>query len=464
MSSLDILTDLALNSNGDDITSEAFAATKKIILDTVGVVWAGYSQPGVSPVLELVREWGGRNDSVIFLDGNRVPASNAALVNSAMAHALDYDDTNKKCHMHVMSCIFPAAFAAAEKANSSGKEFVEALIIGTEVACRIAKLSLKLQLTEDCSKRTLARGGFLPSSVIGGFGAVAAVSRLWGLAEKETANAFGINYCQASGNRQALLDHTLSKRLQPGFAARSAICAVELAQKGFTGPENCISGERGLFRVYFNVEPPADEEFYGRAGFYEIENLSVKKYPSCGACHTCTEVAIDLAKEHDLDPDEIELVELYGPKGGIVGYPWPEESDKNPQVTAQFCASYGVALGLLKRKAGLREYTGDILVENARTVALAKEIEIKGNLPGNKGNLHGVSVRTKDGRVLEKYYDHVELWLPHKTSFDDVVEKFMDCMDFAGASEEKAQEIISSVKRIDSLSNITDFASLCLCR
>ena len=59
-------------------------------------------------------------------------------------------------------------------------------------------------------------------------------------------NAFGLAYSQASGNRQALLDGSISKRIQPGFAAMQGINSVYLAKNGISGAQNIFSGKFSL--------------------------------------------------------------------------------------------------------------------------------------------------------------------------------------------------------------------------
>lgn len=113
-----------------------------------------------------------------------------------------------------------------------------------------------------------------------------AASRLLGLAREQCVEAMGINYAQVSGNRQALLDMTLTKRLQPAFAARSAPWALGLASRGMTGPHRALEGRCGYFHAYMNGDVPNAEELTVSKAWYELENVAVKRYPGCGACHS----------------------------------------------------------------------------------------------------------------------------------------------------------------------------------
>jgi 2-methylcitrate dehydratase PrpD len=81
-----------VNVKYEDLPHAAVEATKKHILDFLGVALAGSSKPGVKELLEIVTDWGGKEESSILCYGSKVPAPNAAQVNATMGHALDYDD------------------------------------------------------------------------------------------------------------------------------------------------------------------------------------------------------------------------------------------------------------------------------------------------------------------------------------------------------------------------------------
>ena len=75
---------------------------------------------------------------------------------------------------------------------------------------------------------------------------------------EQTVHALGINYAQAAGNRQALFDKTLAKRLQPAFAVRSALWAAGLAECGITGPPEAIEGDAlpcSIWEIWAAVTP-----------------------------------------------------------------------------------------------------------------------------------------------------------------------------------------------------------------
>ncbi|OHD59839.1 MAG: hypothetical protein A2096_12470, partial [Spirochaetes bacterium GWF1_41_5] len=325
-----ILAELAIETKTGDLPESAFTAAKKMTLDSIACVAGGAHEPGSVEAAELAGEWGGREDASVFFHGIKVPLPHAVFVNSIMTHALDFDDVYMPAALHVTSLLFPTALSTAEFVKAGGREYLTAFILGTEVACLLGKAS-----------RNRRNGiNFLQTSVEGIFGATAAACRLLKLSVDETVHAMGIAYAQASGNRQAPTDLVLTKRMQPAFAARDAVYAALLAKKGITGAHRALEGEFGLFKIYYINTPPAENELRRRKDDqWQIERLSIKKYTSCGTSHSLIDAALKLARENNLDPDDVEHVEISWAgrnKAALVANSFSLEG--NVQVNAQFSA------------------------------------------------------------------------------------------------------------------------------
>jgi 2-methylcitrate dehydratase PrpD len=269
----------------------------------------------------------------------------------------------------------------------------------------------------------------------------------------------GIAYAQSSGSRQALLDHTLTKRIQPAFAARSALWASFLAADGITGPHRALEGEAGFFKVYVGSDPPDTPELAGLRDDWEVERVRIKRYPSCGATHASTMVAIELATEEGLDPDDIGEVTLdLGYKDiWFVGKPW--KMGKDPQVDAQFSAAYSAALGLVRRRAGLREYSAESVRGDKQVSDLASRVQIR-EIP-NTEHLRTdqvevtISVVTRDGRKLTRESDHWRKRLSH----DEILDKFNECVEFSGIwTPEQARSIVEAVSSLEKVVDVSALA------
>ena len=445
------LAELALNTTSRDITESAYLAAKKLILDTIGCTIAGSNQPGMRPILDQVREWGGKPECTILVHGGWGPAPGVAFLNGSMAHALDLDDVHLSASLHIMASMLPTVFAAAQMAGTTGQQILDATVIGVEIAGRIGL---------EFNKRR-QHGGFLNATVAGGYGTAAAACRLLGLDVEQTVNALGIYHSQNCGNRQALYDHTLTKRIQPGWAARNAIWAAALAKRGLTGPKRIFEGSCNLFLLYGANKPPwpKPEDVAGVRDEWETEWTSLKRFCSCGAMHPAVQAALDLANDNDLQPDDIDRVILFLGKGknAMVGVPW--DMGPNPQVDAQFCAPYCVALALMRRTAAISAMTDDAIRSDVEVQDLAKRVEMVYDWEGVEGKPTErwqntmpqiVAVHTKSGKYYESWGSRREVFDQFEMSYDDVAAKFHDCVEFSGRfTPQREQQIVDAVAKLE---------------
>jgi len=469
MSLSKILAELAVTIPATSLPSSAMDAAAKMTLDTLATGIAGWNADGVPESLALLRDWGGNPQCTVLVHGDRLPPPLAAFINGMMIHALDYDDLYRPAALHLMSSVLPVCLAAGELKSRTGRDLLAGVVLGVEVA---ARLGLALQ---PCWRRDQG-AGFLPSTIIGGFGATAAAARMLGLTVEQTTHALGIYYAQNAGNRQALYDKTLTKRMQPALAARAALWAAQLAERGLTGPRGAIEGDAGLIRLYAasdqKISPAALREALPE---YQIEKLAIKRFPSCGACHPLTQAALDLVREHSLEPARIEEIELYLGEGGnrMVGMPF--EIGETPQANAQFSVAYGVALALLRKGADITRYTSESILADEKVAALARQIRILHHLPEPPererfsddepsfvDQPHVLTVRTRDGRTLSARSSIRAVLSPESGDFETAAAKLRECAAFSGiCPPDQAGAVIEAVRQLKDTTNLDGLLKLC---
>ncbi len=345
------LARFVIDTKYQDLPEEVIKATKRDILDTIGVGLGGSSAPGIAQVIEYAKEMGGKESSTILAFGIKVPPAIAALVNGTMCHALDYDDTHDRAVLHTGVVIVPAAFAVADYIGGvSGKDLITAITLGTDIHCRLG-LATKLWI------------GWMLTPLYGYFGASAAASKVLGLDGEGILNGFGIAYSQAAGNTEMIINGALTKRLQAGFAASGGVISSLLASKGITGAKNSLEGRDGIFNLYqrgeYDAAPLTDE--LGKR--FEITNLSFKPYPCCRFNHSSIDAALEIAAKGDIIPEQIEEVKVGVSSAGYVNNCEPIEVKRKPRtlVDAQFSTPYTVACALVKRRVGTKEFSEESL-------------------------------------------------------------------------------------------------------
>jgi len=448
------LSRLSVETKADEISDKAYRAAKTGVMDALGCAMAGYQASGVPAVVGLTKEWGGREEATVWFHGGKVPGPAATFTNSVQTHALDLDDFHSPSITHITSVIVPTAFAMGELNDASGKETLASIVLGIEVAGRLGRACRGLH----------AHSGFLPTSVMGGFGATGAACRLQGCSVDQTVNAMGIWYAHCSGNRQALYDRTLTKRIQPAIAARAGVFASYLAREGFTGPRRIIAGQPASLVPIYGLGRKGPPPTVGRVmephEFFEVELLAYKRYASCGASHYAIQSALDLANEHDLKPADVETVHIFGcgVNSGMTGVPW-RESD-SPQAMAQFCAPYEIASVIKNRRFGPAEITPQRIAEDKEVDALARRSKLCDwkEWGGPRPGFQAVRIFLKDGRKLEAWHDHEEVLSPTSNTYEQLVEKFKYNVTYTGLVDEtRAGEMVKAIENLDKCDSIAEF-------
>ncbi len=112
------LVDYCLATTYESLPEAIAVIAKQQVLDTIGVALAGYAADGVRQLREFTAAMGGRPESRIWGSPVAVPAHEAARVNGAMAHALDYDDTHEKSYVHPPSSPYRRSWRSPKKGRA----------------------------------------------------------------------------------------------------------------------------------------------------------------------------------------------------------------------------------------------------------------------------------------------------------------------------------------------------------
>ena len=286
----------------------------------------------------------------------RVDIASAALINGISSHTFDFDDTHLKTIIHPAGPVASALMALAEKTGATGRQVIDALVLGIDVACRVG----------NCIYPDHYDRGWHITGTTGMLGSAAACSRLLGLDTDKTAMALGIAASQQVGLREQF--GTMTKPFHPGGAARAGLMAALMAQQGFTASPRAIEAPRGFAQV---VSPKCDwNEINGELGQrFEISFNTYKPFacgivihPSIDACAQLRERGV---KAEDIERLELRVhslvLELTGKKEPVDG------------LQAKFSVYHGCAAGLIFGRAGEGEYADDI-VNRPDMVALRRKI------------------------------------------------------------------------------------------
>jgi 2-methylcitrate dehydratase PrpD len=438
----------------ENLPPEVVEATKKEILDLLGVALGGASQPGATHVCELVKEWGGKEESSIIGSKQKVPAPNAAQANATMAHTLDFDDVHEAAVMHPGIASIPVVMAVGEaQGNLSGKEFIVCTALGVDMMCRLA-------LATTPGKSPIELGWHL-TTLFGFMGAAATAARVMRLNEDEMVDAIGIGYHQSGGNGQCVKDGALTKRLGPGFAVKGGITAALMAKMGVTGAKNSLEGEWGLYMQYMDGDYSSEILTANLGKRFEGVNVAIKPYPCCRGIHPAIDAALALAIGENVRPQDIQEIVLSVTDAHLSLLCQPLEAKRSPRspVDAQFSIPWGVASAMVGRRVGLDDFT-ERAIKNRDVLEVTQKmrVEVDNTLHKPGPEPTRVKVMTKDGKTFSKVVENPLGSLERPMSFEDCARKFSDCARNLGA--ERIDKIINRVGRLEQLEDIREIIRL----
>jgi 2-methylcitrate dehydratase PrpD len=356
------------------------ARTKALVLDLVGnIVRARHDAESTPALVAAVRAMGlTGGTAMVFGDAARYTPAGAALMNGALAHSLDFDDTHAAGSLHPGAPVIPAALAAAEIAAASGTELIAGIVAGYETTNRLA-LALPAGAHYD--------RGFHPTATCGAFGGAVAAARVLGLDAKGVEDALGIALSQAAGSLQFLANGAWTKRFQVGWSAMAGLAAALLAREGFRGAADAIEGKHGFLRAY--APAPNPERVLEDLGqVFELMRTAVKPYPSCRYGHAAIDAALALRAEHGLVAEEIQAVTVHLPAKGmlLIGEPAAKKAEPANVVDGQFSGPFVVASALATGAMGWESYamlSDPVVRALARRVTCVQDAEIEAEFPRN---------------------------------------------------------------------------------
>lgn len=342
---------------------------KHLAIDLIGsIIRAGQEAESTQSILEMLATLGldNRGEATVFGALRGYSPAIAALLNGALGHSLDFDDTHADSSLHPSAPVIPAAFAAAEMTGASGEALLTAIVAGYEVCCRLGNA---LDPTAHYAR------GFHPTATAGVFGAAAAAGKLFGLNAAGLASAFGVAASQAAGSLQFLVNGGWNKRYQVGAAAMNGLIAASLAKQGFIGAGEAIEGKHGLLTGY--TDNPRPERAVAELGtVYETMKIGVKPYPSCRYTHAAIDGLLRLRRENRWTADDILSVDISLHKNGIVltGAPLAEKRRPRSIVDGQFSMPFTAAIALHKGSFGWDDYA---LLGNQEVEAISARIDVR---------------------------------------------------------------------------------------
>ena len=301
-----------------------------------------------------------------------------------IAHILEMDDLHRDSVTHPGCVVIPAAWAIAEERGVGGRPFLKAVLEGYEACCRVGMAVGKAHYRV-----------WHNTSTCGPFGSAMAAASLIGLSEDQAVWALGNAGTQSSGLWEFLATGAMSKHLHTARGAESGVLAAQLAREGFTGPEQILEGEKGLFAGAC-PDPVPEAVTADPDRPWELTRTSIKPWPCCRHTHPAIDAAIELhAKLQGATAAKV-AVGVYRAALDVCDRPRPEDP-----YSAKFSLQHTVAIALADGRVDQASFDADararIAGERAKVTAFLAPM-VDAAYPKSWGV--EVAVETADGRKL----------------------------------------------------------------
>lgn len=364
----------------------------------------------------------------------RVDVASAALINGIASHVFDFDDTHLKTIIHPAGPVAPALLALAELSGASGRQLIDALVLGVDVACRLGNLVYPEHYD---------RGWHITGST-GMLGAAAGCARLLGLSETQTQMALGIAASQPVGLREQF--GSMTKSLHPGAASRAGLMAALMAREGYTASPRALEAPRGWAQV---VSTKCDwrEATDGLGERFEISFNTYKPY-ACGiVVHPAIEACARL-REQGVAASDVEAIDLavHPLVLELCGKREPADG-----LSAKFSVYHGAAAGLIFGRSGEAQFSDEV-VRREDVVALRRKVSaaVGAAIAEDAVRLRATLV---DGRTIELAIDHATGSLEHPLSDAALDAKVHDLVDPV-FGHERAAALIALARELGSAPDV----------
>lgn len=438
-----------------DLNGEVIEQSKKMLLDYLGVAIAGSQTESSQAVYRMLAHSPSTGPCTVLGTASLTSAEYAALANGTSAHGVELDDTHQAGSIHLGVVMFSTAIALSEiLPEIDSNRFFPAVVAGYEIA---ARLGTALQ------PKYHYELGFHPTATCGVFGAAITAAKLLQLTEEQMLSAVGIAGSMAAGSLEFLADGAWTKRLHPGLAAQNGILAAKLAAAGFRGPGTIIEGRDGFLSAYSRKSrPEIVTQDLGKT--FEILKTSVKPHACCRYMQAPIDGLIELAKTHDIHPDQIARVEVAVLEAGwpLVCEPRERKYAPTNAVDAQFSMPFGAAAALTYRAAGIDQFTtenfGSPQIRSLMgKVVMTKDIRIEKNFPAEWAS--NVQIHLTNGKQFEKFVRFPKGDPENPLNWEELSAKFTS-LAMRALPHARCEQISHQVREIDPSAPLRDIWKL----
>lgn len=436
----------------EDIPATARREAKRFLLDSVGCALAGWKNDDMQALHRFIMSLGGVPQASVIASGLRTNAANAALMNSSLIRALDYNDIYWVQDPSHPSDLIGAALSAGEANQRSGSDVLTAIVIAYELEmrwCHAAQPGIR-----EVGWHHASLTQFVSPFVAG---------KLFDLTEQQLFAALGISGSAHFTLGGVVAGHlTNMKNLADPLAVQAGVLAAQMAIEGVTGPEALFKGKEGVLEVVSNVSWDLEAIVEGLGENYLITQCSYKAFPTEALTHQPITAVLTLRDQHGFEPGQIEEIKIQTTTRGADILSDPSKYKPDTKETADHSLPYVVAVAAADGHVLPESFEQDKLFDPMirqllPRITVIADKEIDNLFPDVKRAR--VIITLNDGSSYETQTDIAKGDPQNPLTDDELVAKFKanaaDLLD-----EHKIDLIVEKTFNLESVVDIKDYMHL----
>jgi 2-methylcitrate dehydratase len=431
----------AVNLQYSDLPENVVYEVKRYLYDSIGCAYGAYKTKDVNIIRDIYKEMGGAQEATIIGFGDKMPAVNAALINSLMIRALDFNDIYWKQDPSHPSDIIPAALAVGEMVGASMKEVIVGIVLAYEFEQRLCEFGIPGVRERKWHHATLTQ---FVSPIVAG--------KLLGLNEDQMVNAIGISgCCHYTIGCPTAGKLTMMKNTVDPLAVQAGVFAALMAQKGYSGTEAVFEGKEGLMDV-LKPEWDTSKLLGGLGESYKILECSMKAFPTEALTHTHITATLKVVTENDIKPDDIEEVIITTIARACDILFDQHKYEPATRETADHSLPYCIARAILDRQITTRSFDEEKILDPHLQDVIHKikgeaSQEFEKMFPAKQPSR--VTIKTKSGQTYSAYLEYPKGDPREPMTDKDLEIKFNSLSDglLSNAQQKKVKDAIYTCER-----------------
>ena len=301
--------------------------------------------------------------------------------------------------------------------------------------------------------------GFHSTATCGTLASASATAKLHRLDLETTLRALAIAASQSAGLRENF--GTMTKPFHAGRAAESGLVAADFARRGWTATDRILESPRGFFQAHgggYMLE--AIQGKLGNPWTFIEPGVSIKPHPSGSLTHPGMTKMIELIRGSDIKPDQVDRIDVgtnHNMPNALIHHRPTDE------LQAKFSMEFCMAILVLRRRGGLPEFTDEVVNRPDVREMIGKVhfgVHAEAEAAGYDKMTTIIDIHLRDGRTISGRADFGKGSPSNPMSYDEVADKFRECAEFARWDESSAEQIVETVRKLETLDSVRHLTKL----